>query len=94
MFRPVDVQPRAWLDSSVVSYRRRWGQNIQAARLRRGLTQEKLARLLDCGQQNISRWERGVVVPRDGMKIRLAELLGIPVSELFPWDDADGGRAA
>lgn len=77
-----------------MSHRRIWAQNLQAARLRRGLTQEKLARLLNCGQQNISRWERGAAIPRDSMKIRLAEFFDIPLSELFPWDDADGGRAA
>lgn len=74
--------------------RRVWGRNLQAARHSRGLTQEKLSRLLDCGQQNISRWERGVAVPRDGMKLRLSEFFGIPLSELFPWDDINGGDQA
>jgi transcriptional regulator with XRE-family HTH domain len=78
--------------------RRRWAQNLYAARLNRELTQAQLARALGVDQQNISRWERGRSAPRDDMKILLAKFFGVPVPELFPWvdDDANGdeGRAA
>lgn len=79
-----------------MSYRRIWGENLKAARRRRDLTQENLARLLNCGQQNISRWERGVIVPRDATRMRLAEILGVPAARLFPYpeDTSDGDDTA
>lgn len=78
--------------------RRRWAQNLYAARLNRHLTQSQLGRLLDIDQQNISRWENGRAVPRDDMKILLAKFFEVPVTDLFPWldDTADdeNGEAA
>jgi transcriptional regulator with XRE-family HTH domain len=70
-------------------YRRRWGRNIQAARLNRHETQAQLADGIHVLQQNISRWERGVAIPRDDAKIRLAAYFNMAVSDLFPWDIPD-----
>lgn len=77
-----------------MSHRRVWARNLQAARAARGVSQERVARHLDCSAQNVSRWERGATVPRDATKLRLAEFYGIPVAELFPWDDNGAGEAA
>lgn len=37
-----------------------WAQNIRRERLARGLTQRKLAELLDTDPMSVSRWERGL----------------------------------
>lgn len=54
----------------------RVGANIRAARKSRGLTQAQLARRLEMESLNISRWERGMVVPRAENLVRLADELG------------------
>jgi transcriptional regulator with XRE-family HTH domain len=76
-----------------MTYRVKWGQNLQAARHRRNLTQEQVARQLNVGMIQVSRWERGATVPRDTMKVRLAEFYGVSVSALFPWDGNGAGEA-
>lgn len=68
-----------------------WGRNIADARQRSGMSQERLARTLDISNQVVSRWERGVYAPRDATRIRLAEVLGVPVAELFPYPGLNGG---
>ena len=65
-----------------------WAQNLQAARRQRQLTQERLAREIEVASIQVSRWERGVTVPKDATKRRLAEFYGVPLAELFPWDEA------
>lgn len=62
-----------------------WGVNVAAARSDLGLTQEQLALLCDVTQQTISKVERGVIRPRDRLKLRLAHALGRRPAELFPW---------
>ena len=64
-----------------------WARNLYTARLNRHLTQAELARALATDQCNISRWERAGSIPRDDMKIRLAEFFDVPVATLFPWTD-------
>lgn len=32
----------------------------------------------------VSRWENGLVMPRDGQKLKIAEYLGVPPSAIFP----------
>lgn len=76
--------------------RKLWGRNIAGARQRKGMSQERLARTLDVSNQVVSRWERGVYAPRDQTRIRLAEILGVPVSALFPYpgEQANGDTEA
>lgn len=62
-----------------------WGVNVADAREDLGLTQLQLAELCDVTQQTISKVERGVIRPRDRLKLRLAEALGRRPSDLFPW---------
>jgi transcriptional regulator with XRE-family HTH domain len=86
--------------SSSPQHRRQWGRNIQAARLKHHETQAQLADSIHVLQQNVSRWERGVAIPRDDVKFRLAAHFNMAVGDLFPWDlpaaDANGdeGQAA
>ena len=52
------------------------GQRIRDLRRKRGLTQEKLAELVDLSVPYISHLERGTKKPSLAVLIRLAELLG------------------
>ena len=64
-----------------------YGQNIRRGRLAVGLTsQQALAEALGAGvwQSTVARWERGEIVPRDDMKLRIAAVLHQEVRQLFP----------
>jgi transcriptional regulator with XRE-family HTH domain len=57
---------------------------LRDARLRVGLTQHELARLIDvAGGERISRWELGSSVPRPEMIHRLAQALNVDVADLL-----------
>jgi transcriptional regulator with XRE-family HTH domain len=57
---------------------------LRDARLRMGLTQHELARLIDvAGGERISRWELGSSAPRPEMLQRLAQALNVGVAELL-----------
>ena len=62
------------------------GRNIRSARKQRLLTQHDLADMLDVDQADISRWERGLHVPRAGTLVRLAGALEVKVEELYRED--------
>lgn len=64
--------------------KRQWGKNIQAGRSALGMRQEDLAGILRIRQSTVSRWERGLIAPRDGMKARIAQVLHQDVRQLFP----------
>ena len=52
---------------------------LRDARVRMGLTQHELARLIDvAGGERISRWELGSSAPRPEMLLRLAQALPAP----------------
>ena len=59
------------------------GQRIRDLRRKRGLTQEKLAELVDLSVPYISHLERGTKKP-----IRLAECLGVTVDRLLSGNQA------
>ncbi len=52
------------------------GELIRAAREARGLTQAQLGALVSVSFETVSRWERGVLAPRRGHRIALAQVLG------------------
>jgi len=57
---------------------------LRDARLRLGLTQHELARLIDvAGGERISRWELGSSAPRPEVLHRLAQALGIGIVDLL-----------
>jgi transcriptional regulator with XRE-family HTH domain len=57
---------------------------LRATRLRRGLTQHELARLIDvAGGERISRWELGSSAPRPEMLRRLAQALNVEAADLL-----------
>lgn len=64
--------------------RRLWGDNIERGRKTLGITQTQFAALLEVTQQTVSEWETGSSAPRDGLKVRIAEVLHQDVRQLFP----------
>jgi len=57
---------------------------LRDARLRLGLTQHELARLIDvAGGERISRWGLGSSAPRAELRHRLAEALNVGVADLL-----------
>lgn len=64
--------------------RERWGRNIESGRKALGLTQAAFAHKLNVEQPTVARWEAGSRVPRDGMKVEIANLLHQDVRVLFP----------
>jgi transcriptional regulator with XRE-family HTH domain len=66
-----------------------YGKNLKNAREAAGLTQTELAERVESSQPTIARWEAGRGVPSDGMKIRLALVLGYEQPrDLFPLEVA------
>lgn len=61
------------------------GARIKENRLRKGWTQEVLARVLRVSPITVSRWERGVMVPESSHATQLARYLG-------GWPKHYGGR--
>jgi transcriptional regulator with XRE-family HTH domain len=57
---------------------------LRAARLRMGLTQHELARLINvAGGERISRWELGSSAPRPEILQRLAQALNVDAADLL-----------
>lgn len=50
-----------------------------------GLTQAQLAARCDITQQSLSQIENGETIPRDGLKLKIAQALGVPTAHLFDW---------
>lgn len=59
------------------------GKVIRLARMRRGLTQAQLARLLNVKQGTVGAWEIGYSFPRPNSMVKLCEVLHITVDELL-----------
>lgn len=48
------------------------------------MNQADLARLLGVSQQTLSKYESGAVVPPHDMRVRMAAILGVSVTDIFP----------
>ena len=66
----------------VLVRRRVIGDRIRAARLHANLTQEKLAELAGMDRQTINRVEQGHQSPILDNLIRIADAIGVPLSDL------------
>ncbi len=53
------------------------GERIGTLRVERGLTQERLAELLEVSRQSVSKWELGQAVPEVDKIVRMAELFDV-----------------
>jgi putative transcriptional regulator len=69
------------------------GNRLKEERLRRGLTQAELARLVNVTRKTINTVENQVFIPSAMLALKLARELAVPVEQLFFLAD-DGGDAA
>ena len=60
-----------------------FSENLKTLRKQKGFSQEELASRLHVVRQTISKWEKNLSVPDADSLIRLAEILGVSVSELL-----------
>lgn len=72
------------MTSKTESHRETWGARIRSLRQERGLSLNKLARLAEIEQGNLSRIERGIVNSGEEARTRIAAALNVPVGEI--WD--------
>ena len=63
------------------------GNQIKQLRLRRGITQEEMARHFGITAQAISKWERGAAAPDIGILPGLSAYFGVTIDELFALSD-------
>ncbi len=59
------------------------GKFIAVSRKEKGLTQNKLAELLNVNEKTVSKWERGVNAPDISLLLNLSEILELDVQELL-----------
>ena len=59
------------------------GEQIHRIRIQKGLTQERLAEMLDISRQSVSKWEMGQAIPDVDKIIRMSELFGVSTDTLL-----------
>ncbi len=61
----------------------KYGIELKIARVRRKMSQEKLAELADCSSVHIGYIERGIKCPTIYQFLKIARILGIDLNEFF-----------
>ena len=61
----------------------RIGQRIKGLRLQKEMSMEQMAKTLGTSYSAISMYENGERIPRDEIKIKIAELFGVSVETNF-----------
>lgn len=59
------------------------GLNLKIARIKKGLTQEELCKLVGIGRTTLSKLEQGKIKPKMDTMEKLSKALNVPVTELF-----------
>ena len=75
--------------------------SLRELRREKGLSQQRLAELLNVNQTAISQWERGITCPSSRMLLKLSQIFNINPCELldteptvtYQWDDPEIMRA-
>lgn len=67
---------------------------IRAERIKKGLTQEELSKIIGVTQQAVAKWEAGKAMPDTSLIPTLARLFTIPISRLFGVEEADAEMKA
>ena len=62
---------------------RKLGLRIKELREKQGLTQLKLAEILDMEASNLSKIERGIQIPKEESLEKISSALNVDVKELF-----------
>lgn len=65
------------------------GERIRAARLKRGMSQERLADAMGVSKGAVSQWESNATSPRREYLSPLAEILGVTINWLLGRDNSD-----
>ena len=60
-----------------------FGQRFQRLRKERGLTQDRIAELVNVSSQAVSKWENDINMPDISLLLPLSDLLGTSVDELL-----------
>ncbi len=60
-----------------------YGANLKTIREQNKISQLELAKRIGTSHQNISRWERNLVLPNIDFCVKLADFYGISVDELI-----------
>ena len=59
------------------------GRRIKQLRLKKGYTQEELAKLIDAGKSSVSNWENGIETPTGWRLFQLLNELELSIHELL-----------
>lgn len=59
------------------------GEQIQRIRIQKGLTQERLAEMIEVSRQSVSKWELGQAIPDVDKIIRMSELFDVSTDALL-----------
>ena len=82
-------EPNSEIDfSQRVLTRAEFGKRLQSLMLKKGWNQSELARKCDLGRDSISQYVRGRSIPTPGNLNKLAGILGVDATTLFPNYDA------
>ena len=60
-----------------------FGEKLQKLRAREGISQDRLAELLDVSRQAVSRWERDETMPETEKVVQIAEIFGVTTDYLL-----------
>lgn len=60
---------------------------MRAARIKRGISQEKLAELAGVSQSSITRFETGATMPPADAALRIADALGLSIEQVLEVDE-------
>ncbi len=75
---------------SPVDAKELFGLRLQALRKERGLSQERLAELIDRSKDAVSKMERGINFPAFDTLLKLSEMLGVPLVDIVGDIDRPG----
>jgi transcriptional regulator with XRE-family HTH domain len=59
------------------------GNKMKQLRENAGLTQEEVAKAIGVGQSAVSMWETGESVPRSRILLKIADVYGCEIADLF-----------
>lgn len=57
--------------------------SIKGARIERNMTQEKAGKAIGVTKETISNWERGITAPTVPQLLKLCEVYGVEVRDIF-----------
>lgn len=64
-----------------------FGERIKLARKVAGISQEELAKKIGTRQSQVTRWETNKATPRIETLAKIAEVTGVPLSEIWYGND-------